>query len=106
MSTWTPASREEVELLLSVATSRLNRIHQSRLEAILVPLRAVPVLDSLCESVYVVAEHDGGVIYWSDVEDGWEYGALNQNGGIDCRGCNQFELSHVIHQLFDAPESR
>jgi hypothetical protein len=41
--------------------------------------------------------------YYSDVEDGWELEEPNGSGGIHARGTSQFELKHIVHQLFGAP---
>jgi hypothetical protein len=106
MEPWAPATKDEVERLLADAIAQLESTHRTRFEAILVQLRTVPVLDSPTESVFVVAEHQGRIIYWSDVEEGWEYDSPNEHGGIDSRGCNQFELSHIAHQIFGAHDVR
>lgn len=104
MNNWTPASKAEVETLFAEAIAGLMASHRTRFEAIKVAPRLVPVLDSPGEYVYVVAEHEGKMIYWSDVEDGWEFIESNEAGGIDGRGCGQFELSHIACQLFGEAE--
>jgi hypothetical protein len=78
----------------------LSPVHRTELSRLLVPLRAVPVQDSPGETVWVVAQRADYVLYWSDVEEGWEWARLDASGGIHSRGCNQFELSHIAHQLF------
>lgn len=100
MNDWSPASKSEVEALLAAEIASLSMCHRARLEAARVTPRAVPVRDSPGETVFVVAELQGKIVYWSDVEDGWEIAEPNEDGGIESRGCNQFELSHVTHQLF------
>lgn len=104
MNNWTPATQAEVETLFEEAIASLMTSHRARFEGIKVTLRRVPVLDSPDEYVYVVAQHEGKIIYWSDVEDGWEFAEPNEAGGIDCRGCGQFELTHIAHQLFGEVE--
>lgn len=104
MNDWTPASKAEVESLLEKAIAGLMASHRTRFEAIKVAPRPVPVLDSPGEYVYVVAEHEGKMIYYSDVEDGWELIEPNEAGGIDFRGCGQFELSYIAWQLFGEAE--
>lgn len=79
----------------------LRPAHRAALAGLLVPLRAIPVADSPGEQVWVVAERDGHVLYWSDVEEGWEWEPLDAAGGVASRGCNQYELEHVAHRLFD-----
>ena len=106
MDPWTPATREKVDLLLAVAIARLEQTHRKRFEAALVPPRAVPVTDSPGETVLVVAEYEGRIIYWSDIEEGWECELPNKSGGIDNRGCNQFELLHIVRQIFGVPDAQ
>jgi hypothetical protein len=57
------------------------------------------------ETVVVIAEIDGDILYYSDVEDGWELESPSQSGGVAFRGCNQFELGHLAHQRFGDPNS-
>lgn len=106
MDSWTPATKEEVEHLLAEAMALLEPTHRQRFEATLVRLRPVPVLDSPGETVFVVAEHEGRIIYWSDIEEGWECESPNANGGIDSRDCSQFELSHITHQIFGSHDAQ
>ena len=105
MDTWQPATREEVERLLSEELKGLHPVHLARFKAMSVTPRRVPVESDPGEYVYVVAEYQGKVLYYSDVEDGWEIEVLNDSGGIAERGCNQFKLSHVLHQLFGDPNA-
>ncbi|MEM9566781.1 MAG: hypothetical protein AAF974_00600 [Cyanobacteria bacterium P01_E01_bin.34] len=67
-------------------------------------MRAVPVSKYPGESVFVVAEYEGQILYYSDVEDGWELELQATNGGIEDRGCNQFELSHLMWHVLGDPE--
>lgn len=104
MANWTPATREEVDTLFSEAVGTLHPAHRRRLAEIRVPFRAVPVASNPGESVFVVAEYDGKIVYHSDVENGWEVESPNPSGGIGERGANQYELSHLMWQLFGDPE--
>jgi hypothetical protein len=106
MTSWTPLTKGDIELRLAREIAELAPGHRARFTAIAVPLRAVAVLDSPGESVFVVAEHADRIIYWSDIEEGWECEAPNGSGGIDHRGCNQFKLSHVAHQLFGEADAK
>ena len=98
-----PASEREVEELLSQALATVHPSHRARFELIRVPFRRIPVSDDPGAHVIVVAEFEQRVLYYSDIEDGWEWDSLNSTGGIDRRGCNQFKLSHVLHHAFGDP---
>jgi hypothetical protein len=100
MDTWQPASCEEVEIILAAELEELNPAHRTRFESMRVTPRKVPVTSAPGEYVHVVAEYGGKVLYWSDVEEGWELEALDASGGITKRACNQFDLTHIMHQVF------
>ena len=97
---WQAATEEEVRELLARGLETLSPSHRHQFERIRTPLWPIKVDDSLGEVVYVVAEVDGMVIYWSDVEEGWEAERPTSGGAIRTRGCSQFELRHIAHQLF------
>ncbi len=50
------------------------------------------------ESAIVVAQRGDVVLYWEDVEEGWELSPLDSQGRIGNRGCNQLELRHALHR--------
>jgi hypothetical protein len=55
------------------------------------------------EFVVAVAVLDEKLLYWSDIEEGWELEAPDGRGNIASRGCNQFELRHVLYRVFGGP---
>ena len=105
MSEWSPTTIEAVEAILADEVRNLHPEHARRFLPMRVPARRVSVSSAPYGSVVVVAEHEGKVLYWSDIEEGWELEAPTAEGGIAMRGYNQFELSHILHQLFGSPES-
>lgn len=74
-------------------------------DAMRVPLRQVPVSGANGEHVFVVAEHQGKILYFSDVEDGWEIVEPDEHCGIAERGCNQFQLGNLMWQVFGDPDA-
>jgi hypothetical protein len=103
MGTWKPSTLTEVQDLLLKETALLHKSHQQKLQQLVISPLSVPVLDSPGETVYAVARRGNFVLYWSDVEGGWEWELLDKSGALEHRGCNQFELSHITHQLFGDP---
>jgi hypothetical protein len=95
-----------VEALLERAVAGLHPAHRPLFAAMRVPLRSVPVAAHPGQRVFVVAEHEGRILYWSDIEDGWELELPDSDGGIADRGTSQFELSHLMWQLFGDPGQR
>lgn len=105
MSVWKPATFSEVEALLEQAVKALHPRHLERFSALRVAFRSVPVGSHPGESVVVVGEHGGRMIYWSDVEKGWALAAPGADGGIPERDANQHDLRHILGQLFGDPEA-
>jgi hypothetical protein len=104
MTDWKPATPERVQALLEAAVAGLHPAHRVRFQEVRVPFRTVPIDVHPGETVVVVAEHKGKILYYSDVEDGWELDAPSSSGGIRERGASQFELRHIMRQLFGDPE--
>jgi len=95
----------EVTDLLEDALQTLDAAHRAALEKARITPRELPVADSPGEFVVAVAAFGDKLLYWSDVEEGWELERPNSQGGIVSRGCNQFELGHVMHQTLGSPNA-
>jgi hypothetical protein len=100
MTRWRSASKEDAERLLEEGVSELCPRHRALFDSIRVTPRPVPMASDPGGFVYVVAERKGRLLYWSGIEEGWESAQPDAEGGISERGCNQFELSHVMYQMF------
>ena len=48
------------------------------------------------ERVLVVAELPSGLLYYEDVEGGFEVGVLDADGILQDHGCDQLELTHAL----------
>lgn len=104
METWRPATLDEVQLILRDDSQQLHHKHRELIEQMRIQPRQIPVVRFPGEAVWAVAQHEGRFLYWSDIEDGWELEAFEPDGGIQDRGCNQFELHHIMYQLFGNPD--
>jgi hypothetical protein len=93
-------SAEIAEVLsqLKQAKGTLHPRHLDELERALIEPRKLAVENSPGEFVVAVAAFGQAVLYWSEVEEGWELAVPSQAGTIPSRGCNQFELGHVLYQ--------
>ena len=69
-----------------------------------VPPHSVSVESHPNETVVVVARVGNQVLYWSDIEEGWELETPTSRGGIRERGSSQFTLEHITHTLFGPGE--
>jgi hypothetical protein len=100
MIRWTPAPRDFVERILADQVARLSPVQLKQWQAIAVPLRSVPVASDPGQSVFVSAESHGRVVYFEDVEEGWNIAVLESNGTIADRGAEQDDLACVLSRLF------
>ncbi len=100
-----PATIAEVTELFEDSLRRLHPEHRAAIESARVAPRELPVADSPGEYVVAVAAFGDMLLYWSDVEEGWELERPDHEGGIGSRGCNQFELTHLMYQMLGDPNA-
>lgn len=100
MEAWSPITAQELTALLSKQLEACPSSSRAFFELYRVEPYKVPIhrLGNI-EQVYVVAQLPSGVIYYEDVEGGFEFDAIASDGAIPKQGCNQFELKHVLSQL-------
>ena len=97
---WQPISESELKALLDRELNNCSAEQQAKFTQYRVSPYKVPIhrLGSL-EQVFVVAELPTGVVYYEDVEEGFEFDRLGPDGAITTQGCNQYELRHVLTRL-------
>ena len=97
---WHPISESELKELIDRELKSCTAELQSLFARYRVAPYKVPIhrLGNL-EEVFVVAELPSGIIYYEDVEEGFELDRLGGDGAIPTQGCNQFELKHLLSQL-------
>ena len=97
---WRPATIDEVKRIVRDGLASCN----SDLKAAFAKYRVEPYyapiarLDNL-ERVVVVAQKQGRVIYWEDVEEGFGVSPISAEGQILEQDCNQNELSLALSDL-------
>jgi hypothetical protein len=105
MDTWKPATREYVAQLLASQLQQLSPAQRERWGAMAVPFRTVPISAEPGYSVHVVAEIEGRVIYFEDVEERWNVAPLTSRGEIDSRGSEQDNLSRLLSRIPEGHEA-
>ena len=95
---------QEVETLLQEEIKELHPGHRLLFQKMRIPFKTVPVDAHPGEYVIVVAEYEGKMLYYSEIEEGWELEEPTSRGGITEREANQFELTHIMWQLFGDPD--
>ena len=98
---WNPITRKELVTLLASEEAKLDEVSASLFKQIRVTPYVVPIhRGSKIESVFVVAKQGKNILFYEDVEEGFEWSSLNSSGQIESYFCNQWELSLALKQVF------
>jgi hypothetical protein len=54
----------------------------------------------------VIAEHQGRLLYYSELEEAWGISAPDAAGSITDPGSNVYQLAQLMNQLFGAANMR
>ncbi|HEL2980661.1 TPA: hypothetical protein UMB92_003545 [Stenotrophomonas maltophilia] len=96
---WLPITRDELEALIARQLQDCSPIQRATFESLRVPFRMVRLHRlGMIEWVWVVAQLPGGLLYYEDVEEGFEVGTPGEDGVLPNRGCSQLALTHVLHR--------
>jgi predicted esterase YcpF (UPF0227 family) len=99
METWEPISAAELEDLLSQQLTDCEPELVAVFETYKVaPFRAPIDRYGREESVFVVARKGDEVLYFEDVEDGFNFSPISPHGKILEHWCNQDELKHALRR--------
>ncbi|AWH26971.1 hypothetical protein [Stenotrophomonas sp. YAU14D1_LEIMI4_1] len=100
MYEWQPITFSELEALVAAQLGRCTPAQQAAFARLRVPFHHVPVHRlGAVEQVWVVAHTPAGWLYYEDVEEGFETGRPDAHGVLAERGCDQLELTHLLHRL-------
>jgi hypothetical protein len=97
--TWRPISQSEFDSLVAEQEAALDGGQKATLDECRVePWQAVNRRSEEAgdERVWVIAERRGEVLYFDDVEWGWNFSAVNEEGRILRPGGGQSELAGVL----------
>jgi hypothetical protein len=105
MSSWRPIERAELEDVLSKELAECIPEQRAFFERHRVPFYKVPIHRlGGTDEVFVIAEFPNGVVYYEDIEEGFEFDILGPDGAIPAQGCNQYKLTHMLYRLgFNSP---
>jgi hypothetical protein len=97
---WKPITKEELEKELESQCSQLSKEERSYFNAIRVPLEPAKIERwGNLETVYIVAKKGSTIIFYEDVEEGFEISKLDKKGIVSEYGVNQFTIQHIVNQL-------
>ncbi|MGJ3243263.1 MAG: hypothetical protein ACFE0O_09960 [Opitutales bacterium] len=99
---WTPITFEEFSKLFESEKKSLNGTLARLLDYVSVPVCSEKIERyNRIENVWVMAESGGLVLFYDDVEDGFEIGEKNEDGIITCEYANQWTLEMALNNLKD-----
>lgn len=102
--TWRPITRDEFETLVAEQEAALDSGQRAMLDAFRVdPWQGIirRSEDAGDEAVWVIAERAEGVLYFDDVEWGWNFSEVDESGRILRPGGSQSELRGVLGSVDD-----
>lgn len=104
MDRWIPISRDELEELVSAQLTECSPEHAEQFARLRVPFRTASVMrGGVSESVFIVAQHEEMVIYYEDVEDGFNVSEVAPDGSIATSGFEQWTIADAIQHLLAFP---
>lgn len=103
---WTPIPLDELKQIVDKQLATCDRNERALFEAHRVPPFQIPIRRfGRIEDVFAVARFGARVLYYEDVEEGFELSTPDEHGTIPEQGCNQFELPMVLKQLLDGDDN-
>jgi hypothetical protein len=102
---WNPATIDEVKDILETDLEKCDPqqfavFRQYSVEPYFAPI----VRYGKVEKVVIVAHRAGEVIYWEDVEEGFNISPLGSDGLVLEHWCNQDDLSTALNQWIEGRE--
>ena len=97
MDKWQPVTVDELKAIVEKQLVNCSPRQRAAFASFRVPFYFVPIhrLGAL-ERVLVVAHLPSGLLYFEDVEDGFEVGNLNEDGALHPQTCDQLDLTHAL----------
>jgi hypothetical protein len=102
---WKPPSVEEVKKIVERELANCDREQLAIFGRYAIVPYLAPILRyGEMDSVVVVARKREEVIYWEDVEEGFNVSPIGEGGRILEHWCNQAELRHALNAWIDGRE--
>lgn len=89
-----------MRMLVDAQLAQCSGEDRALFEQMRVPLRRISFdRGTFQEDVFVVAQAGTKLIYYDDIEDGFEVATPEADGVLRRVGCGQFELRHALAQI-------
>jgi len=97
MNDWKPIAKNELEALIEEQVQECSSNQKEIFNKYRVPLEEHKIIRyGKPEKVFVVARRDNEAMYFEDVEYGFNFSPLDENGTIKEHWCNQDELKYAL----------
>ncbi len=103
MSDWKPIADSEFSELFRLQYAELTEAQRTAFEKFRVPFWKATIRRSGIygdETVFVVCQEDGGVLYFDDVEYGFNISTVDLEGRILQPGGSQYTLKEAVEHWF------
>lgn len=95
---WKPATTAEVKQILEQDLAACDSEQKAVFDRYAVEPYTAPIIRyGQLESVIVVARRNDEVIYWEDVEEGFNVSSVDESGTILEHWCNQDQLPYALN---------
>ena len=102
---WEPATVEEVKNIVNGDLANCDEQQIETFRRYAIEPYAAPILRyGEMEKVVVVARKGEEVIYWEDVEEGFNASLISEDGRVLQHWCNQDELRQALNAWIDGRE--
>jgi len=97
MNGWRPISEPELDELIEAQLLECSADQRMAFEKYRVPLQKARIMRSgNVEDVFVVAKNGSEVLYYEDVEEGFNFSPISESGEILKPGWDQDELKYAL----------
>lgn len=97
LDTWRPITADEMQSLIDEPLKDCTPEQREIFDRYRVALRPTPLERyGQLETVFVVAQRGNEVMYYEDVEDGFNFSPLTADGRVAQHWCNQDELKYAL----------
>ena len=103
MDRWQPIALDELAHLVQRQLAECEPAQREAFRQLQIPPRAMPIVrGGKVESVFAVAERGNEVLYYEDVEEGFNISSLDTSGAVAKPGYEQWDLKHALHHWLGA----
>jgi len=103
VDTWQPIAADKLDQLIERELAACEPAQQEAFRQLRISPRATPIARSgNAEYVFAVAARGNEVLYYEDVEEGFNVSSLDAAGAIASPGFEQWELRHALYHWLGA----